>query len=255
MTWEFSARRHLMLGTLVLCTGLSLAVQACGEGVVSDSTPYWDRDGDTISTAVETESHNRSLYGFDTLVFNLNPSRSTGTRGNGSLVSGINLPDTGFGYLHYLSTDPKDYDDWGTLSLVNVIEQVGRWFRRLPCQTHCSLAEFLPRAQPGDMSLQPGGFWSDHDFHRNGTDVDVRYMRNDGTEAPLDLNDPSQRQYFDTTATLELLSCFLQTEKVVTIYYDSVLTGIINAQGDSTLVHDPTGKHRNHFHVAIVYPN
>lgn len=159
--------------------GAMVAGGACTSGdVASDSKPYWDSDGDTISTAVELESHNRQSYGFDTTIFDHNPSIASGTRSNGQLLNGLNLPDTGFGYIHYLNQDIKDSDDWGTLSMINVIEQVGREFRRKPCQTFYSLADFLPREQPGDMSRQLGGAFSPHVEHQNGLDVDVRYVRN-----------------------------------------------------------------------------
>ena len=78
--------------------------------------PYWDTDGDGISNAVETNSAN-AHHGFDTTVVNTNPSIAKGTPGNGSLEGGINLPDNGEGYYHYLGTDPIDTDDWGTLAL------------------------------------------------------------------------------------------------------------------------------------------
>jgi len=241
----------------VLLVAMFVYEQGC-QFAVNDARGFaWDPDGDTISTAVELESHNRLLYGFDTTRFDLNPSRASGTRSSGSLVGGLNLPDTGFGYRHYLGSDSKDTDDWGTLSLINVIEQVGRQFRRRPCQTFYFDADRLPREQSLDMSLQYGGPFvvngvRQHDEHQNGLDVDVRYMRDDG-EGLLDLSDGLQRSHFDQTATLELLSCFLRTGRVIRILYDSALTNIVNAPGDTTLLDFPD--HTDHFHVRIADPD
>lgn len=75
----------------------------------------------------------------------------------------------------------------------------------------------------------------------------------DGTETPLDLADPGQRPFFDQTATLELMSCFLQTTRVIKILYDSALTGIVNEPGSTTLLN--LANHTNHFHVRIADPD
>lgn len=214
--------------------------------------PAWDPDGDTISTAAELESHNRQRYGFDTARFDVNPSMASGTRSAGRLVGGINLPDTGTGYLHYRGTDAKDSDDWGTLALVNVIEQVGREFRRKPCQTLFPDADARPRAQPGDLSLEQGGVFPPHVEHQNGLDLDVRYVRDD-REGPLNLADPVDRARYDRAATAELMACFLQTSRVIRILYDSVLTGIVNGPGENALLHVPG--HQNHFHVRLADPD
>lgn len=231
---------------------------ACTGEAVYDTNPSWDSDGDTISTAVELESHNRQLYNLDTLQFNSNYSRASGTRGGGSLLWGLNLPDTGFGYIHNPVNDTKDSDDWGTLALINTLEEVGRWFRRLPCQFVYASPDFLPREQIGDMSRQNGGIFylpegGQHQEHQNGLDVDVRYMRNDGQEGPLDLSIPSQALLYDTSATSELMSCFLQTRQVVRLYYDANRTGLTPPPGDTTMRH--LSGHANHFHVSIRDPD
>jgi hypothetical protein len=46
-----------------------------------------------------------------------------------------------------------------------------------------------PRIGIGDMSLQNGGNFSQHDSHQRGVDVDVRYVRNDGNEDRIDFNE------------------------------------------------------------------
>ncbi len=236
---------------------VGFGLSCSGGGAVSDGGPWWDGDGDTISTAVELEAHNLNLYGFDTTIFNFNPSRASGTRANGTLTSGLNLPDTGYGYIHYRNNDAKDTDDWGTLALVNVVEQVGRWFRRRPCQNLYPNADALARAQTGDMSLQYGGPFvaagdTQHTEHQNGLDVDVRYVRRFG-EGPLNLANPLDSADFDRPATAELMSCFLQTDRLVRVYYDSARSGIRNAPGSNVFRH--LAGHSNHFHVSIADPD
>jgi len=241
-------------GRAFVCMVSAAAVQVCSPDVTIDRKPWWDSDGDTISTAVEIESHNRQRYGFDTTRFDFNPSIASGTRSNGFLIRGLNLPDTGFGYIHDPGTDFKDSDDWGTLALINTVEQAGREFRRKPCQTLYADPDHLPRQQTLDMSLDGGQYFYPHDEHQNGLDVDVRYMRTNG-EGQLDLADPTQAPYFDLTGTLELMSCFLQTGRIFRIIYDSARTGIGNPPGTNYLVDDPSGQHSNHMHVSIFDPD
>src|SRR4030042_5183265 len=99
--WRRRARSWATMAVLPLAVAI---VDACPGGdaaVVTDRNPSWDSDGDTISTAVELESHNHNLYLYDTLLFDHNHSIASGTRGAGWLDWGLNLPDTGFGYIHF----------------------------------------------------------------------------------------------------------------------------------------------------------
>ena len=93
--------------------------------------------------------------------------------------------------------------------------------------------------------------------HRRSHEGNRRYgegeQRNGLFEGLLDLSDGLQRSHFDQTATLELLSCFLRTGRVIRILYDSALTNIVNAPGDTTLLDFPD--HTDHFHVRIADPD
>ncbi|MFI5207025.1 MAG: hypothetical protein ACHQU8_00795 [Gemmatimonadales bacterium] len=237
---------------------------ACGGGgdLVVDSNPAWDTDGDGISNAVELESHNKSLYGLDPNVFNRNPSIASGTVSSGDLLGGLNLPDTGTGYIHYLGGDQKDTDDWGTLSMINVLEAAGRNYRgQTPCNfsTTFQSRDDLARPQYGDMSLQLGGPFDPHQDHQNGLETDVRYLAvgpRSSAEGPLDLADPNGQQRYDQQSTLELIQCFLNDIRVVAILYDQELTGIVPGVGEGRLIdRNAIGDHTNHFHVRILDPD
>jgi len=110
----------------------------------------------------------------------------------------------------------------------------------------------------GDMSLRHGGYMTSHSWHRNGTEVDVRYVRKDKSEwgewaGALDLNnEPAE---FDTTATIDLINTFIAQGNVQLISI-SDLTGIsISDVSDTSVINiDNSGVHDNHFHVQIVKP-
>jgi murein endopeptidase len=170
----------------------------------ADANPYWDTDGDGISNAVEINPAN-AHHGFDTTQVDANPSKAKGQPNSGSLEGGINLPDEGEGYYHYIGRDPVDRDDWGTLALINMIEGGGRWWQ--------DLGHYSPRIGIGDMSLKEGGPFTnyydptelDHESHQNGLDVDVRYVRKDNLESPLNIKDNAEN--YDTSRTVIMLSC------------------------------------------------
>src|SRR3990170_1332701 len=226
-----SARGNAVHGVLGILTILAWVVFSwgCGEGAVADTpTRSWDSDGDGISDAVELETHNRELYHFDVQLQDYDISVARGFVDAGTLENGINLPDTGAGYIHFPVGDPKDTDDWGTLTLVNLLEQVAREYRNPYGECNEDIQwdnrDYLPRPQYNDLSLQFGGsFQPDHTSHQNGLDVDVRYLRlgeRNGNEIPLDLRYDSAAH--DVESTLELLTCFWQNPRVIAIYYDSV---------------------------------
>ena len=54
-----------------------------------------------------------------------------------------------------------------------------------------------------DLSKQDGGAWyPDHICHQNGCEVDVRYIRNDGQEIPLNIKTDSLHYDIDKTVVL-----------------------------------------------------
>ena len=223
--------------------------------------PYWDADGDTISTNTEQNLANKTAYGgfynFDVTKWDLNLSQARGDpRTTGTLFMGMNLADYGQGYVHHNGTDPVDSDDWGTNHLLRLIESVGRDWGNL-----------APREQPGDMSLKTGGefCWTNssgqrqcHDLHRRGLDVDVRYLRNDNFEIPLNIceDPPDPNNKYNITLTRDLLETFLAMgngedgkPRIVEIYVDKAALGL-----EHPLFIDAAG-HCDHFHVRIADPD
>lgn len=221
-----------------------------GEPPRAFSGPRWDRDGDRISTSVELEPENAYLC-FDTTLVSEDPSRALGRPPEGALEGGINLPDrpeqAGY-YHHYGPPAEANADDWGTLALVRVVEEASRcWTDYLS-----RVGRTEPRIGILDLSLREGGRFQGHVSHQNGLDVDVRYVRADGREGPLDLR--GERGVHDLEGTVELLVCFTKPEVPVDrIFVD---TALVNEFDDWT-----NGKikgvkgHHNHLHLRIARPD
>jgi hypothetical protein len=260
--WSFlwAVAASAMLGVVVGCDSHVCGGPDCGPGNPpgpgEPQGPVWDTDGDSISNATEVHPPN-SIYGFRVDSVDVNPSRAGGTPMAGWIDSAINLPDEGTMFVHHWGTDPQQSDDWGILTLLNVIQGAGRRFaqlRGLPesCRFYTDFAS-VPRIQVGDLSLQAGGQFGvcnggGHCSHQNGTDVDVRYLRTDGHEQPLNLDSPDSVNY-DVYQTMDVLYCFMLDPRVELIYYDSLLTGILNPEGSQILTH--RAGHADHFHVRV----
>jgi lysozyme family protein len=68
------------------------------------------------------------------------------------------------------------YKRYGTVSTIAALYEVGRIWK---------LRRSAPRVGVGDISLKGGGDIDGHDSHETGRDVDMRPMKNDGTEGPI----------------------------------------------------------------------
>ena len=101
------------------------------------------------------------------------------------------------------------------------------------------------------MSDPGGGSMAGHSCHENGLEVDVRYMRNDATEAPLNLS--TQSTYYDKTLTIAVLQAFVDTGVVDLIYVDPAAD--ITSVDVPGVVVDKTGVHVDHFHVRLLDPD
>jgi len=217
----------------------------------SDPMPYYDTDGDGISNAVETNPAN-AHHGFDTTVVDANPSIAHGTPTDGWLEGGINLPDEGRGYYHHYGIDPVDRDDWGTLTLINMVEGGGRnwmeWY-------------FNPRIGILDMSLQNGGPFTnyydpdelDHVSHQNGLDVDLRYVRNDNHEIGLDISG-SDTIYYDHDRTVTMLNGLIEAEGVIILIILHPNSGIPERTEPLPAI-EHRQDHYDHIHVRIEDPD
>lgn len=232
----------------------------------------WDRDGDTISETTENNTANATanggFYNFSNLQWDINYSQARGVATGGSLYKGMNLPDQWTGYNHFDNCERlvfpagPDKDDWGTGHLVRLIEGAGRWWVQLQSGS--------VRMQVGDLSLKEGGRFlgqpqiqgceADHEYHQQGVDVDIRYVRNDGGEGPINICIDST--LYDPAQTSVLISSFLRAEQGddANARIDSVFVDLnclrfpdTTTSGRKWAFHK--NGHQNHFHVRIRDPD
>lgn len=205
---------------------------------------------------------NKTLYNFDTLRNDPDPSRALGRPTAGSIFNAINLPDSQAGYRHHYGVlaDKPDKDDWGVLALINQIEAVAAAWRdpTRPCIVPKDNPNPPELFQVGDLSKGTastrnfGGYWSDHpSSHQNGLDVDLRFIRTDHDTLPLHLDGPSAI-YYDRGATADLMWCFLYQPNVILLTVDSVLARV-DFENDPRIEHRTD--HRDHFHIRIKDPD
>ena len=158
----------------------------------------------------------------------------------------MSLPDPGPGYYQERGTDTKNTDDWGGAeAAIRLIQAVGnRWFQSHP----------TPHIGILDISRSLGGSFPPHSEHQNGLDIDVRYVRNDGQDGPLDLADPNQMQnLYSRALTIELLNLFAANGELYRILL-SPLSNITSADVPGATIVQTSG-HDNHFHVSLVDPD
>lgn len=259
--------RSAALRTLALVvTGfLCLLAAGCAFDLPPDEIDF-DTDRDSMSNAVENDLNNRLKHtSLNPNSPNTNPTRASGDHKTGPLLGALNLPDTGRGYQHYRGLDAKDTDDWATMALINLVEAAGRGWAAFETPG----GGRLPRLQPGDMSLEGGGefCWVEptgqekcHAWHRNGTEVDARYVRFEGALAPLNVCESSSDH--DQFSSEDLLNLFVETApgihavaRVDTIIVASCVSWITAPATDQVLVIDDSGVHNDHFHVLIRDPD
>ena len=221
--------------------------------------PLFDRDSDGISDLIEATNQDAGTVtvNFRPTIFDIDPSIARGTPSNGSLSKGILLPEEGPGFRHFYgtTTDFKNPlgERWGTLSLIKIIEAVGReWNMRHPSG---------PRISINDMSRRTGGefFWyvngvkKRHRSHYNGQDADLRYVRSDGSEAGYDFNnDPPPYNGYSQSNTQELvdLFCKIGVKKIFVDKFGATSRANLSAPPGCTI--SSVNGHNNHFHIRIV---
>ena len=164
------------------------------------------------------------------------PSRANGPPNDGQLEGGLNLPDRGSGYRHFLGTDRVDTDDWGTLPLLTCLEAVGR-----------AVAGRNISMGVGDMSLRQGGAFPPHISHQNGRDVDLRYVRRDRRQVPLDLR--FEPDAYDADATKAVFEAFFTHCNVDAIFVDIDRLDFTVSGQEERIIH--VGGHSNHYHVRL----
>jgi hypothetical protein len=99
-----------------------------------------------------------------------------------------------------------------------------------------------PRIGIGDISLQGGGPMSSHVSHKEGVDVDIRLVRNDGKEAPV----VYQSSDYSRRLTQQLID-LIRNNGVLRVQYiffnDPQASGV-----------KPWKGHDNHLHVRFYHP-
>lgn len=99
-----------------------------------------------------------------------------------------------------------------------------------------------PRMSIGDISFKGGGKMPPHVSHREGIDVDIRLMRNDGKEGPVTFTDPA----YSRALTQELVN-WIVSNGVLRVQYiffnDPAVSGVSTWPG-----------HHNHLHVRFCPP-
>jgi murein endopeptidase len=180
-----------------------------------------------------------------TINFHVRSAIHRGFVTDGTLDGGSSLP-TGTGYPGYDQIrvgDPQNTDDWsGAEDMHKLIKDVGaQWSAPHP----------TPRIGILDISRQNGGLFSPHDSHQNGLDVDVRYVRNDGTEGALDLS--TQFAQYSKPLTVEMLNLFAASGQVTLILVNSV-SQISGADVPDATVIQAAG-HLDHLHIRIADPD
>ena len=207
-----------------------------------DECPSYDRDCDSISDAVELNSANDYLN-LDVNLIDQNPTLARGGPCDGWITKALNMVNTGTGYYHYNIDPPGDIDDWGVLRLIYMIERASRAWT---INNGTAL-----RVGIGDLSLKEGGLFPPHSCHQNGLEVDIRYVRNDGKEDPLNLNSVDSI-YYDEDATIRLVHHLIAYGNADSIYVDTLHTNL-NHLGFSFIAHK--SGHSDHFHTRIEDPD
>lgn len=206
----------------------ALAPANCGQKA------FYDRDGDGISDAVETNNRRSAYADLKIGRCDDDPSRSIGRPHEGRIDGSLNLPDVGQGYRHFRGRDPTDADDWGSLVLLTCVERVGRALR----------AKNI-RLDVGDLSQRGGGRFPPHVSHQNGLDMDVRYVRKDRKTGPLDLR--WQASEYDPVGTKLLVQTFFELCSVKLMFAD-VERLRFNIK-DWPVLH--AKGHSNHLHIRL----
>jgi hypothetical protein len=140
------------------------------------------------------------------------------------------LPLSGWGHYHYSS----QFRQYGTEPTINMLLAISyNWYARYPNG---------PRIGIGDISFQGGGPMPPHQSHRQGLNVDIRPMRSDWQEVPVNWFDAIYSQQL----TRELIQFVRATSQVGNILFND--PGLVN----ENLVQQSVG-HDNHLHVTFAF--
>lgn len=138
------------------------------------------------------------------------------------------LPASGTGFV--TNNRGNDEFQFGQASTIEAAKRVGE-------------AWAADHAQPfsiGQISKNGGGPMPPHKSHRLGIDVDVRPVRTDGQNSPVEITD----SHYDRAKTTELITLWWENAPVQMILFND--NTVINA-GLSRFF----AGHHNHFHVRL----
>ncbi|HEX8556696.1 MAG TPA: penicillin-insensitive murein endopeptidase [Pyrinomonadaceae bacterium] len=140
------------------------------------------------------------------------------------------LSPQGLGYISYNRAN-DGADQWGTEATIHKIEEIGRRWAAL----HPS----VPFAV-GDISRRGGGVLPPHKSHQRGVDVDIRPLRRDGQNQPVDYMRPE----YSRELTRELVRVIREVEPGAVIFFN-----------DGELIRERLTQHlsghHNHLHVRF----
>ena len=160
-----------------------------------------------------------------------------GTPNSGYLEYDVRLSSAPHSTGYYQTDTPND---WGGMAWMH--EKI-----RLAGMAW-DAAEWIPRIGVGRISVEGGGP-TVGSSHQNGLDVDVRYVRSDGEEAPFNFN-LHDEIYYDQEATQELVDFFIDLG-ATDIFVDE--HGRANLAPAPEI--EPIEDHHHHFHVRFENPD
>jgi LysM repeat protein/murein endopeptidase len=175
----------------------------------------------------------------------------------GVLPSGVQLPDG----KHYVVKHPTLA--WGTGETIRLIQTAVSNYRKVWRSS--------PMIHIGDISKKGGGPFPPHNSHQHGRDVDIGYVLK-GSDADETKFTTATSKNLDVARTWDLISAFLDTDKIKYIFMDHAIQKLLYEHAQSKgvsrdtldeLFQYPRSKnrghgiirhskgHANHFHVRF----
>jgi murein endopeptidase len=173
------------------------------------------------------------------------------------LPSGVQLPDG----KHYVVKHPTL--SWGTGDTIRLIQTAVSNYRKVWRSS--------PMIHIGDISKKGGGSFPPHNSHQHGRDVDIGYVLTGSAADEIKFTSANSKN-LDVARTWDLISAFLDTDKVKYIFMDYSIQKLLYEHAQSKgvsrdtldeLFQYPRSKNRghgiirhssghvNHFHVRF----
>lgn len=190
-------------------------------------------------------------------------SEPIGYYSQGSLTNGVNLPDSGPGYMRLFTQRNRG---WGTQEMIGMIlKSSADMNKKYPN---------MDRLQVGDISKNGGGDVSDlHSSHQNGQDADLTYYKKNRIEQPsyhtngfsenMVINNRLSKN-FDTARNWEFIKRLHEHADVQRIFVDPVIKNefcrFARTKNELIRYDDilkslrPLGNHGDHMHVRLKCP-